>query len=207
MRTGASTAGLRFVFSLRRLPPRVALFMFRARRHAVRAGDEFTLASAIRPADLAALVRLARGRRTVTELGTGTAVSAIALVLADARRTVVTCDPCVRPEREAYLALAGRSARARIELRAQRDSEGPRRGDCAELLFIDSEHYRESVLTAFRAWRGCLEAGAVVAFHDYDHPSYPGVREAVAELGLAGRSVGGMFVASIEPPEAGAARL
>ena len=191
---------MRFAFSLRALPLRVAVFMFRARRHALRAGDEFTEASAIRPAELATLLRLARGRRAVTELGTGTAVSAIALALADGRRNVVTCDPCVRPERAAYLALAGPSARSRIEFRAQPDSDGPRPGDAVELLFIDSEHVRESVLAAFRAWRECLAAGAVVAFHDYDHPSYPGVREAVRELGLPGRSVGGMFVASIEPP-------
>ncbi len=191
-------AEARFACSLRRLPPRVALFMFRARRRARRAGDEFTVASAIRPAELATLLRLARGRRAVTELGTGTAVSAIALALADGRRKVVTCDPCLRPQREAYLALAGPSARARIELRTQRDSDGPRPGDAVELLFVDSEHHRESVLAAFRAWRGCLAAGAVVAFHDYGHPAYPGVREAVEELGLPGRSVGGMFVASIE---------
>ncbi len=36
--------------------------------------------------------------------------------------------------------------------------------------------------------------GGAVAFHDYDHPEYPGVREAVEELGLRGQPVGGMFV-------------
>jgi predicted O-methyltransferase YrrM len=203
----SNIAEARFVLSLRRLPLRVALFMFRARRHALRAGDEFTAVSAIRPDELAALLRLARGRRAVTELGTGTAVSAIALALADGRRKVVTCDPCVRPERDAYLALAGSSARGRIELRAQPDSDGPRPGDAVELLFVDSEHVRESVLNAFWAWRDCLVAGAVVAFHDYDHPSYPGVREAVSELGLEGRSAGGMFIASIGPAKPGDPRL
>jgi hypothetical protein len=34
----------------------------------------------------------------------------------------------------------------------------------------------------------------VVAFHDYDHPHFPGVREAVDELGLTGTSQGGVFV-------------
>jgi hypothetical protein len=63
------------------------------------------------------------------------------------------------------------------------------------------------VLAAFRAWRDSLATNGVVVFHDYDHPSYPGVREAVAELGLGGRSVGGMFVASIEPPNPGDPRL
>jgi hypothetical protein len=36
--------------------------------------------------------------------------------------------------------------------------------------------------------------GGVAAFHDYGHPEYPGVREAVAELGLEGREEGGLFV-------------
>src|SRR5206468_8377994 len=119
----------------------------------------------------------------------------IALALADRRRRVVSCDPCARPAREAYLALAGGSARGRVELRAQRDSDGPRPGDRVELLFVDSEHVRESVLEAFGAWRECLVAGVLVAFHDYDHPFYPGVREAVCELGLEGSTVGGLFVA------------
>ena len=35
---------------------------------------------------------------------------------------------------------------------------------------------------------------ATVVFHDYDDPSYPGVAEAVAELGLEGRRVARMFV-------------
>jgi predicted O-methyltransferase YrrM len=197
VRQGAHLGGLRFLLSLRALPPNVALFMFRARRHALRAGDSFSLASAIRPDELAVLLRLARGRVTVAELGTGTAVSTIALALADPDRRVATCDPCVRPEREAYLALAGAGVRERIEFRAQPDSDGPRPGEAIELLFIDSEHYRESVVAAFRAWRESLVSDAVVVFHDYDHPSYPGVREAVEELGLPGRRVGGLYVATV----------
>jgi predicted O-methyltransferase YrrM len=181
--------------SLRGLPPRVALFMLRARRHALRAGDTFSIDSAIRPAELAALLGLARGRSAVTELGTGTGVSSIALALADPRRRVVTCDPCVRPEREAYLALAGPGVRERIEFREQPDSDGPRPQETVELLFVDSEHLRESVLRAFRAWEAALAPGAVVAFHDYAHPDWPGVSEAVAELALDGDVVGGMFVA------------
>jgi hypothetical protein len=61
-------------------------------------------------------------------------------------------------------------------------------------LFIDSEHEREPVLAAFAAWRDALAPGAVVVFHDYGHPQYPGVREAVRELGLQGSERGGLFV-------------
>ncbi len=50
------------------------------------------------------------------------------------------------------------------------------------------------MLAAFAAWRDALAPGAVVVFHDYRHPDYPGVRDAVRELALDGYEVGGVFV-------------
>jgi predicted O-methyltransferase YrrM len=188
-------AKLRLLLALRVLPPRVARFYWSAWRHALRDDDRFSVASAARPAELEQLLSLARERRTVVELGTGTAWSAIALALDDGARRIVSYDPTVRAERDAYLALAGADARARIELRAEPDSVGPHAGDApVELLFIDSEHEREPVLAAFAAWRDALASGAIVVFHDYAHPQYPGVRAAVRELGLDGEEVGGVFV-------------
>jgi predicted O-methyltransferase YrrM len=186
---------LRLLLSLRVLPWRVARFYWRAHRHARRNGDRFSLDSAARPGELAELLALAGGRQTVVELGTGTAWSAIALALDDSARRIVSYDPSVRSERAAYLKLAGTSARERIELRAEPDSRGPHVADAApELLFIDSEHERRPVLDAFAAWRHALAPGAVVVFHDYAHPRYPGVREAVGELALQGSERGGLFV-------------
>jgi predicted O-methyltransferase YrrM len=188
-------ARLLLLRSLRALPWRVVLFYLRARRHARRSGDRFSLASAARPHELAALLSLARGRDAVVELGTGTAWSAIALALDDRARRIVSYDPSVRPERIAYLRLAGADARERIELRAEPDTRGAHLGDAPpQLLFIDSEHAREPVLRAFAAWRDTLAPEAVVVFHDYRHPKYPGVREAVVELGLDGSERGGLFV-------------
>jgi len=186
---------LRALLSLRALPARVALFLWRATRHAHRVGDRFSLASAARPDELSTLLALARDRNPVVELGTGTAWSAIALALDDRRREVITYDPCVRHERDAYLDLAGASVRARIDLRGEPDSQGPRSGDLSvPMLFIDSSHEREAVVSAFRAWRDALEPEAVVVFHDYDHPDYPGVREAIVDLELSGQRLGGLFV-------------
>jgi hypothetical protein len=34
-----------------------------------------------------------------------------------------------------------------------------------------------------------------VVFDDFDHPDYPGVTEAIADLGLAGEPAGTLFVA------------
>jgi predicted O-methyltransferase YrrM len=188
-------ADARLLFSLRALPWCVARFYWRARRHARRRGDRFSVASAARPGELAQLLALADGRHAVVELGTGTAWSAIALALGDPARRVLSYDPSPRAERESYLDLAGPAARERIELRAEPDTRGPHHGDPpAELLFIDSEHERQPVLAAFAAWRHALAPGAVVVFHDYAHPDYPGVRQAVVELGLDGLQVGGLFV-------------
>ena len=186
---------VRLVLSLRVLPLRVAHFVWCAYRHAQRVGDDFSLASAARPADLADLLSLARDRTMIVELGTGTAWSAIALALDDRKRSVVSYDSTARHQREAYLDLAGRDVRERIDLRDEPDCSGPRPRDLpVQLLFVDSSHERESVLAAFQTWRNALAPGAMVVFHDYDHPGYPGVREAVAELGLAGEERGGLFV-------------
>lgn len=186
---------LRALASLRVLPARVALFWWRARRHARRSDDRFSLDSAARPAELAELLARARGCTAVVELGTGTGWSTIALALDDRGRSVISYDPAVRSEREAYLDLGGRGVRERVELRSQPDSDGPRRGDApVQLLFVDSLHEREAVLAAFAAWRGALARGALVVFHDYRHPRYPGVRDAIVELELQGHERHGLFV-------------
>jgi predicted O-methyltransferase YrrM len=166
----------------------------RARRLARQRGDEFTLGAATRADELGTLIELARGRTHVVELGTATAWTAISLALADRSREVVSFDPMYWDGRNEYLALAG-SARERITLIEQPGEGGPQPGaPPAELLFIDSSHDREATLAEFAAWRHALAPGAVVVFHDYDEPAYPGVTEAVRELGLEGERFGHMFI-------------
>jgi predicted O-methyltransferase YrrM len=185
---------VRALWQLRHLPPNVARFQWRARRQAERLRDEFSLVSATRPRDLAILLRLARSRLRVVELGTGTAWTAIALALADRERQVVTFDPIVRPEREAYLRLAGPRVASRITLVDAPGEGGQEATGPVDLLYIDSAHDRESVIAEYRAWRPRLASGAVVALDDYDHEDFPGIREAVAELELAGEPLGTLFV-------------
>jgi predicted O-methyltransferase YrrM len=178
----------------RALPPRVAWFRTRAERVARRIGDDFSRVSVTRADELGHLIKLARGKRFVVELGTGTAWTTVSLALADSNRTVVSYDPMVRDARERYLELAG-SARDRITLVQQPGESGPRQGDpAAELLFIDSSHDREQTLAEVAAWREALAPGAIIAFHDYDEPAYPGVTEAVRELGLDGEVFGHLFI-------------
>lgn len=190
---------LAFLLELRGLPWRVAAFHLRARRLAARIGDDFSLVSATRPRKLAAILRLARGQWSVVELGTATAWTAISLLLADPQRRVISYDPITRPARESYLALVGADVRARLTLIAAPGESGPQPGGPAAdqpvgLLYIDSSHEREPTLRELAAWTAALRPGALVVFDDYDHPGYPGVREAVAQLGLAGHQAHGLFV-------------
>ena len=143
---------------------------------------------------MAELRRLARGRRNVVELGTGPGWTALALALADRRRRVTTYDPVVHDHRYEYAALAGDAAERVCWVTAPGTEA---EGEDVDLLFVDSTHEREPTVAEFRAWQPRLAPGAVVAFHDYDHPAFPGVRDAVEALGLSGEVRGGMFVTRV----------
>ena len=185
---------LRYLVGLRVLPRRVALFDWRAHRLASQIGDEFSLVSATRPPDLALLLRLARGRRRVVEIGTGTGWTALALALQDPHREVITYDPVYRAERERYLELvdpgcasASRSCRPRA--RAGRSTSA--RSTCSTWTApTDAATRSRSSTPGSRA----LAPGALVILDDFTHPDFPGVREAVQELGLSGRQRGTLFV-------------
>jgi predicted O-methyltransferase YrrM len=185
---------LRYLINLRVLPWRVALFDWRAHRLASRIGDEFSLVSATRPADLAVLLTLARGRRRVVELGTGTGWTALALALQDPRRRVITYDPIYRPERERYLELVDRQVRERITFVEAPGSSGPIGGHPIDLLYVDSAHGRRETVEELGAWQPALAPDALVVLDDFTHPEFPGVREAVHELGLSGQQRGTLFV-------------
>jgi len=183
---------------LRALPLRVAIFGWRARRVASRIGDQFSLVSATRAPDLAVVLRLGRGRRHAVEIGTGTGWTSIALALADHERTVVTFDPVYRPERERYLELVDEGVRERITFVNASGSTGPQNNDPIELLYIDGDHDRKAVIEDFSAWQTVLSPTALVVFDDFTHPEYPGVREAVRDLGLEGRQYGSLFIHGLE---------
>src|SRR5262245_36728349 len=177
------------------LPPSVAWFQARAVVSAARSGDTFALQAASQPADVRALLRLAGGRRTVVELGTATGWTTASLALSDRARTVTSYDPVVVPGRERYEALIPREARARMTFVQDTGEAGATRwdGPPVEVLFIDSAHTREDTVAEFLAWRPRLAPGGLVVFHDFGNPAFPGVAEAVAELGLEGEVVGGAY--------------
>jgi predicted O-methyltransferase YrrM len=188
---------LGYATTLRVLPPRVAAFQWRARRVARAHGEHFSLTSATRPRDLAALLDLARGRRRVVELGTGMGWTAISLALSDRKRRIITFDPSSYAERGRYLELAAPQVLERIRFVSEPGSRGPLDGDPVDLLYIDSSHEREGTLAELRAWWGALRPGALVVFDDYTHPDFPGVREAIEERGLDGVQRGTLFVHAV----------
>jgi predicted O-methyltransferase YrrM len=180
---------------VRVLPPRVAWFQARALVLARRLGDEFGWRSATRPDDVAQLLKLATGRRRVAELGTATGWTAACLVLDDPRRKVISFDPVVQEHRARYLGLLPADARSRLDLRQSPGDEGAAGVDePVDLLFIDSTHSRDGTVAEVNAWRPRLAPGAMVVLHDYENPAFPGVAEAVRDLGLEGEAQGGCFV-------------
>jgi predicted O-methyltransferase YrrM len=177
------------------LPPAVNELYLRCTRVATAQDHVWAAEAATRAADLVELVRLVRGRRRVVELGTGPAWTTLALAVAEPSARIVSFDPVVHDHRDDYLALVDPSVRDRIEFVQAAGAAGA--ADAAEpvdLLFIDSTHEHEGTLTEFRAWRDRLSPEAVVVFHDYGHPRFPGVAQAVRDLGLEGDVRGGMFV-------------
>jgi len=179
--------------AVRRLPPRVALFYLAALVVAILRRDRFTLASATRPEDLETLLAVADGSRSVCEVGTGTGWSALALALVDPQRRVVSLDIEPRPA-QVYARLVPRSVRDRVKFVLTAGAEGTAHAPSVDFLFIDSSHELEETVATFEAWRPQLVAGAVVVFHDYGDPQYPGVAQAVEQLGLRGEVTGGVFV-------------
>ena len=187
---------------LTRVPPRVALFYLRCLVLAARTRDRWTLQAVTRPRELSRLLKLAGTRRVVVEDGTASAWTAAALALAEPTRTVITLDPEVRAQRQRYLELLDRETRSRIRLLQARTEEGPAalsdsRPPVVDLLFLDGDHGREGAIAAFVAWRPALADDAVVAFHDYGDPAWPGIEEAVTELGLRGEAKGTLFAARV----------
>jgi predicted O-methyltransferase YrrM len=185
---------LAFLAKLRALPPRVAVFQWRARRLALRLGDEFSPVSATEPEKLAALLSLAENRRQVVELGTASGWTAVSLLLADRRRVVVSYDVVEHLQLERYLSLAGSAVTGRLELVRAAGEGGPSHHDLVDLLYIDSSHDRKRTIEEVQAWWPALRLGALVVFDDFTHPEYPGVREAVRDLRLAGEEREGLFV-------------
>jgi predicted O-methyltransferase YrrM len=155
--------------------------------------DRFTLASTLPPEDLGALLELAGGATSVAEIGTGPGWSSIALALAQPDRRVVSLD--VEPRGAGrYARLVPRSVHDRVRFLIADGRAGGIGARDVDFVFIDSSHELEETIATFEAWRPKLSGSGTVVFHDYGNPAYPGVEQAVAQLGLEGQALGRLFV-------------
>lgn len=185
---------VRFLLALRVLPLKVAWFQWRAWRLASKLGDEFGPVSATRPRKLATLLEVAENRSYVVELGTAMGWTAITLALADPAREVASYDPFERPDLPLYLDLVPEEVRRRITVIVRSSYEGPQVDRAVDLLYVDSSHEREGTLRELEAWASVLRESSIVVFDDYSHPEFPGIREAIEELGLEGEERDGLFI-------------
>ena len=106
----------------------------------------------------------------------------------------------LRPDRAPRARLVPRPRRRRARA-ADRADRRPGRGGPArpavrtfDFVFIDGSHERERTIATFEAWRDHVAPGGVIAFHDWENPAYPGVTEAIREMGLDGEVRGDVFV-------------
>jgi predicted O-methyltransferase YrrM len=179
--------------AVRLLPPRVALFYIVALAVAALSRDRWTLVSATRPDDLRKLLDLAAGARSVAEIGTGPGWSSFALALVHPERRVTSFDVEEVPAPR-YARLVPRSVRDRVTFVRAAGAEGAASAPESEFVFIDSSHRLDETLETFRAWQANVSSGGLVAFHDYGNPQYPGVEQAIAQLGLDGRVDGDLYI-------------
>ena len=200
-RTGDSRSGIERAqrlalqaASLARLPRPVAAFWVRAMRRAQAQHDTWSIDVACRPAELRVLLDALGGARRVAEVGTAAAWTTSCIALARADREVHSWDVERHPERERYLALLDPADRARVHLHDRPGGLGPADPPEVDAVFIDSSHELGETMATFRTWEGAVSPGGVIAFHDYDDDDYPGVTEAVRELGLRGDVRGHLFV-------------
>jgi predicted O-methyltransferase YrrM len=50
-----------------------------------------------------------------------------------------------------------------------------------DFVFIDAKHTYENLYTDIFLWKHKVRKGGIIAGHDFDHPSYPGIRKAVTQ--------------------------
>jgi predicted O-methyltransferase YrrM len=142
---------------------------------------------------LSALLAVARDRDRIVELGTAAGWTAYSLALANPRARVTTYDWVEHPNRERYRSLVPPDVLDRVDQRLRLAQRGPEEPTECDLLLVDADHEHEPVLEMTAAWYASVVPGGLVVFDDYAS-EFPGVREAIEDLGFDGRQVGRLFV-------------
>jgi hypothetical protein len=140
------------------------------------------------PAEGKALSELAKDKRVV-EIGSYCGLSTVcigrtakhvtAVDYFDGRGTPSPADTL--PSFKTNMARYGLTEKVQI-VHADDDIPGPE----YDLAFIDADHEYESVANDIRRCMAVLKPDGILAFHDYSHPSHPGIGKAINELLLDG---------------------
>lgn len=194
---GIVLTALRWWLEAQVLPPQIRRFRRRAIALALRSRDLRAIRYTVPTGQLKILLDLTERRPRIVEIGTGWGWTAATLVLAHPGCAVETYDPAAPRLRSAYLDLLPEQARARIELVQARGEDARPPDRPVDALFVDDAHDAGEIVAAVSRWLPALAADAVVVFDDFGEEYYPGVRAAVAELGLSGYAHGRFFVAEI----------
>lgn len=137
------------------------------------------------PAEGAELTRLAEGKR-VLEIGSYCGLSTI--MLARSADHVTACDyfdgrgtPQPRNTLDEFTANIERHGFADKVETCSPDEDFPH--DEYDLVYIDAAHDYESVQRDTEKALAVLTPDGLLAFHDYKHPSHPGVKQVIDEMG------------------------
>ncbi|MDQ5821240.1 MAG: class I SAM-dependent methyltransferase, partial [Actinomycetota bacterium] len=196
-RAGAARMAARWWLEAQTLPRPVRRFRRKAIALTVRSGDLRPIWATLPTSQLKTLLTLTEGRDFVVEIGTGWGWTAASIVLANPTCTVETYDPWAVNGPLDYLRLLPDEARARIGLVKARGEDAALPNRPVDLMFVDESHQAERIVATFMRWRQALPGDALLVFDDFGNPSWPGVKAAIAQLGLSGQKRGRFYVVKV----------
>lgn len=129
---------------------------------------------------------------TIVDFGTGWGKSAASLALSAPKSTVYTFDLgdvyCLQRNVEDHKEYAkkvheylDKCGAGNVEFSINSSLSIPW-DKPIDVLNIDSDHTYETAKKEINRWIPFVKPGGFVFFHDYEHPRYPGVRQAIDEL-------------------------
>lgn len=117
----------------------------------------------------------------LVNIGAAAGVSTLAMLEAKPKATIYSCEIDLGAGELVQIERAGLDVSRVIRLgesaRAGYDFEGE-----VDFIFVDGGHSSDQVMRDIDAWLPHLKIGHVIAFHDYNNPDFPTVKEGVDDV-------------------------